>query len=256
MRDLFDVNGNRLNVPSTYTDYVVGPDMVRRPVKVTELGQLTYMQSFLIYNGHYYSIQQDGKIAEQDASFNVVRTANINIGHGNAFQLGANGVGYSSGWDDNKIYVVDLATLTVTDTIVLPTTGYTTGVLDEVRGLIYILQRDTYPETAESYNFIVYDYVNESIISTHKTDYAFAGLQACDYYDGRIIALHGFGGYNGVENGYHVLDTDGNTMAEYYIGSMAANEPEGVFIDRETSELYMSHRIGRTAVYKVYKITE
>ena len=111
MRDLYDVNGTRLNVPQTYTDYIVGPDMIRRPVKLTQLGLLQNVQSFLIYNGHYYSADHNGNIAEQDGNFTVLRTAVISIGHANALQLGSNGVAYASGWDDNKVYIVDLATL-------------------------------------------------------------------------------------------------------------------------------------------------
>lgn len=254
MRDLFDVNGTRLNVPQTYTDYIVGPDMIRRPVKLTELGQLSRVQSFLIYNGHYFSIDDKGSITEQDANFSVVRTAAISVGHGNAFQLGSNGVGYASGWDDNKIYIVDLSTLTVTGTIALPTSGYTTGVVDEARKCVYILQRDSYPTTNEYYNFIVYDYDGEEIISTRKTDYAFGGCQACDYHDGRIIVMSGFGGRYGVENRLHVLDVVGNTLAGYHFQTVGTYEAEGVFIDRETHVLYMSFLNGSAC--RVYRITE
>lgn len=219
-------------------NYVVGSNLLKRPVSVARLGALTYQQAFCKYDGKYYSI--DGSnIAEQDASFNVLRNVALSTGHGNALQLGTNGIAYASGWDDNEIYVVNLDDLTIDSTIVLPTTGYTTGVIDEVRNYAYIFQRDSRPDHEDNYNFIVYDLTNQQIISTRKI-LAYGAMQAADFFNDRIIVLNGLGN-SACPNGYRVFDTSGNILADYYFGDFSTTEPEGVCIDRDTHELYVSY---------------
>lgn len=229
-------------------NYVVGADLIKRGIAAKQVGWLTYKQAFCIYDGKYYSI--DGSnIAEQDQNFNLLRSNALNTGHGNSLQVGTGGKAYASGWDDNNIYVVDLSSLTITETISLPTTGYTTCVVDELRGLIYIFQRDSLPDTEANYNFITYDYINDAIISTKKT-LPFAAIQACDLYNDKIIALNGLG-TNGAPNGYRVYGISGEILAEYVLNAFASIEPEGVCIDRDSKELYISFVNGN-----IYSLTD
>ena len=217
--------------------YVIGSDMLKADVYAEKIGTLSQMQSFCVYDGKYYST--DGSnLTSQDSSFAVISTASVNLGHGNSLQLGSNGKAYASGWNDNKIYIVDLATMTVDESIDLPTTGYTTAVIDDKKGLAYIFQRDTYPTTEEQYNFIVYDYINEQTIKTTKTA-PFAALQSCDLYNDRIIVLNG-GGTSEMPNGYKVYDTSGNVLADYILPTFSTLEPEGVCVDRNTGKLMLS----------------
>ena len=154
-------------------------------------------------------------------------------------QLGHNGLCYISGWDDNKIYVVDLNSISLVNTINLPTTGYTTAVVDDLNNIAYILQRHSFPHTKENYNFIKYDLNNNQIISTTKTPNSFGGLQGCDLIDGKILVTYGLGGSNGIDNGYIMYDLNGSIIGEYIFGSKISDEPEGVFVDRDTKELYI-----------------
>ena len=218
--------------------YVIGPDLLRRPLQTERLGALTHLQAFCKYQGKYYSTN-GSSITEQDADFKVLRTAAVNVGHGNSLQLGRNGKAYASGWDDNKIYVVDLVTLSVESVINLPTSGYTTGVVDEERGLVYIFQRDSYPTTEAQHQFIVYDYRSGSIVSTGQT-IAFAALQSCDLYHDRIIAVNG-GGTADMPNGYRVFDLSGHVIASYILPAFDTLEPEGVCLDRDTGDLLLSY---------------
>lgn len=228
-------------------DYYESDTLAKTDVTLTELGSLKYSQSYCIYNGRYYST--DGSnIAEQNAGFTVLRDVAINLGHGNGLQLGSNGKAYASGWDDQTVYVVDLATLTVTRTITLPTEGYTTCVVDDVNGLVYIWQRPTRPNTESVYNFIVYDYINEEIVSTKETAVAFGAMQAADWYGDNFIVLNGLGTV-ALPNGYRIYNKAGDIIGEYVIGTQSAVEPEGVFADRETGELTMSY-----STKKIYRI--
>ena len=227
-------------------NYLVGPDLLKRTVSVTEMGALSYHQAFCRYNNKYYSI--DGSnIAVQDDAFAVEQTTTLNTGHGNSLQLGSGGIAYASGWNDNKIYKVDLENLTVTDVITLPTTGYTTGVVDEVNNIAYIFQRESYPDTEANYNFIVYDITNHQLKSTKKI-LAFGAMQSADFFDDKIFVLNGLG-TSACPNGYRVFDTDGNILAQYFIGAFSI-EPEGVCVDRDTHELYISN-----VSKKVFKLT-
>ena len=246
---IYDMSGNAINadLPLT-TDWYVGSDLIRKPIVLTELGSLKYLQSFCIYNGKYYST--DGShIAEQDSTFAVLRDVSINVGHGNSFQLGSNGKAYVSGWDDNKVYVVDLSTLTVTNTISLPTTGYTTCAVDDINEIVYIWQRSTYPSTEGTYNFIVYDYGNAQTISTTIVTKPFSAMQAVDMCMDLIIVLNGLG-TEVAPNGYRIYDKTGKVISEYIIGSKSSIEPEGIFVDRSTQEIYISY-----VDKKVYKIS-
>ena len=249
MAGIYDIDGNVLYQEKPIGEnYSIGPDFIRRPIELKPLGSVKYKQSFCMYNGKYYCT--DGShIAEYSSSFALLRDAAVNVGHGNAMQLGSNGIAYVSGWDDQKIYAVDLATLTVTRTITLPTTGYTTCAVDDVTQIAYIWQRDSQPNTNVRYNYIVYDYGNNQTIYTAVTSDAFGAMQAVDMFMDLIVVLNGLGGYGGVDNGYRIYDKQGNVISEYVIGSESTNEPEGIFVDRETREVYIC--FADKIIYKV-----
>ena len=229
------------------SSYVVGTDLMKRYIDVEYLGTLTYLQAFCIYDGNYYSIDGNN-ISVQDSSFAQTDSATLYTGHGNGLQLGNSKYAYASGWNDNKIYKVDLENLVVDSVITLPTTGYTTGVVDEAKNLAYIFQRDSYPDHEDNYNFIVYDLTNQQIVST-KQILAFGAMQSAELFNDRIFVLNGLGSST-CPNGYRVFDTNGNILADYYLGDFSTNEPEGVCIDRDNHELFISFVDKK--LYKVY----
>ena len=217
--------------------YVIGDNSVKTPIRVKSLGALTYAQSFCMYNGKYYSTDGDN-IGIQNASFSAVSTKALSVGHGNAFQLGHNGKAYISDWSNPTIYVVDMESLTIDSTIALPTTGYTTAVVDDLNGIVYIFQRNSYPDTVVNYNFIVYDYQNQQTKSTRIIN-AFSAMQAADFYNGRIAVLWGLGTASN-PSGMAIYNTSGDILAEFTLDIFKTAEPEGVFFDRETGEILVS----------------
>lgn len=228
-------------------NYVFGADMMRREVVVEELGNIYYGQAFCVYNGHFFST--DGShIAEQDENLNLVRTASVNVGHGNSFQLVSNGKAWASGWNDQKMYKVDLATLTIEQTITLPTTGYTTAAVDEDGGKMYILQRDTNPNYIGQYTWMVYDIQSGVIESSRKID-SFAALQSMDYYRGKIFMLYGIVPPN-APSGMRVYNTNGDVLAEFVLKVFANTEPEGICFDEDTYTLYVTNQ-----PKKLYKVS-
>lgn len=224
---VFDPNG-----------YYYGADFMKHPLRVKSIGTLSYLQAFCVYNGNYYSTN-GSNIAEQDENFAQLRSATISVGHGNSLQLGHNGKAYASGWDDQKVYVIDLVNLSVEATITLPTTGYTTAAIDDIRGYAYIFQRDSYPTSVATYNFIVYDYVNQQVISSRLLDEPFSAMQSCDYVDGKIIVAYG-GGTTALPSGVRTYNTSGDVLAVYSINAIATVEPEGVAFDRDDWRLLLS----------------
>lgn len=219
------------------SSYVIGADSIKQIVSTTSLGTLTYHQSFCMYDGKYYSTDGDN-IAVQNADFSAVSTTALSVGHGNAFQLGNAGKAYISGWNDNKVYVLNMSTIIIDSVINLPTTGYTTAVIDDLNHLAYIFQRSTSPSTVENYNFIVYDYQNDQIKSTRVIN-AFSAMQAADFYNGRIAVLWGMG-TTASPSGMAIYNTNGDILAEYTLSVFASAEPEGVFFKRDTGELLIS----------------
>lgn len=232
---------------TSFTNYAISSNFSKRKITLSALGQLTYAQSFLIYNNKYYSTN-GSNIGVQSSDFTSEQTVALSLGHGNGFCLGSSHYGYVSGWSDNTLYVVDLDTLTIDSTITLPTTGYTTCAVDDVKGLIYIFQRNDYPDTKTRYNLITYDYINQQTISTVQTSAEYAAMQACDIYRDRIIVLYGTG-IDAKPNAYIIYNTSGQILGEYIIGDHSTEEPEGVFIDRSTQNVLISYN-GRT-VYRI-----
>ena len=217
--------------------YSWGVDLIKRNVKTSELGLLTYLQSFCKYNEKYYSTNGTN-IAEQDSTFAVLRDVACSVGHGNSLQLVSNGKAWASGWDDQKMYRVDLATLAVDQTITLPTTGYTTCAVDEDNGLMYIFQRQTYPGTEAQYNFIKYDYVNEQVLSTRKIE-VFAAMQAVDYWQGKLMMTYGLG-TTAAPSGMRIYNTNGDVLATFDLAIFRSKEPEGIMFTRDKGELLVS----------------
>lgn len=233
-------------------DYMVDATFLKTNLVGTKyVGQIKGSQGFCKYDGYYYSSSGNGTLYKQDSSLTQVATASLALGHCNCLQLGHNGKAYASGWDDQKVYEVDLATMTITNTYTLPTTGYTTVAVDDMAGLMYIFQRDTSPGSAEeAYNFITYDYVNEQIVSSRKTPIAFGAQQGLDFVNGRIFVTYGLG-TNAIPNGYVVFDTNGNVLCEYVFNSFATSEPQGVIVDRDTYDIYI--KIDGTSLRKVIR---
>ena len=238
---------NNIPVPVNPNGYVYGADFLKKPLLFTLLGSVYHYQGFCRYNGYYYSV--DGSnIYKQDSDFNLVDQNTANTGHGNSFQVGADGYGYVSGWNDNKVYKIDFGTLSVVETITLPTTGYTTVAVDTVNGYMYIFQRDTYPSDEAAYNLIKYDYINDQIINTCKTSFKFAAMQACDFFEGKILVMYGLG-TNVAPSGMVVFNTSGDVLTRYYSSIIENTEPEGVCFDRDTKELLIS--LNSKAVYLI-----
>lgn len=74
-------------------------------------------------------------------------------------------------------------------------------------------------------------------------------MQACDFIDGKIFVVYGLGNLT-IPNGYIIMNTFGDIIGEYKIGTLTGTEPEGIFVDRSNYEVLISD-IDR----KVYKIT-
>jgi hypothetical protein len=223
--------------PEETNSFVIGTDLLKKPVYTKKIGVLTYLQAYCIYGGKYYST--DGaNIAEQGSDFSIIRSGAINLGHGNSFQLVSGGKAWASGWDDNKMYRVDLSTLTIDLTITLPTIGYTTAAVNEDAGLMYIFQRDTYPSTEAAYNFIVYDY-NNGIVKSTRTIESFAAMQGVDYYQGKILMVYGLGS-SAAPSGMRIYNTAGDVLSAFVLSVLDGREPEGICFDRDNLELSVS----------------
>lgn len=226
----------------TSNDYVLNASFIKQPVVTSLLGTLSNPQSFCVYNGKYYSTEGT-KLTVQNAAFEVEQEVSLDLGHGNSLQLGHNGLAYASGWNNNLVYVVNLETLAVVDTITIPHIGstetdYTTVAIDDINRIAYVFQRDTYPSTKTQYNFVVFDYANNNIVSTRKIK-EYAAMQACDYYEGKILVAYGLGTTE-APSGLFVCNTVGDILAEYKLGIFATVETEGVCIDRDTKQLLIS----------------
>lgn len=248
------VSGNILDaylkskMPTIVRDYLIGCMFEKTPITLTKIGVLQGYQSFCIYDSKYYST--DGSyIYEQDSTFELLSTTPLNVGHGNSFQLGNNGNAYISGWDDNNLYVINLNSKTIIDTITLPNLGYTTCAVDDINKIAYIFSRISRPGSDnENYTFTVYDYQNNKILLQKKTTKSFGAMQSCDFIDGKIIVTYGLGNTT-IPNGYFICDTNCNILGELIIDTFSTQEPEGIAIERSSKEMYISYLNG--SVYKI-----
>lgn len=234
-----DVNSIELEKVVSSDGYLIDSGFNKVIATTFPIGTLSGVQSFCKYNNKYYSANGTNLYVQAE-DFTVESTTALSLGHCNSFQLGHNGKAYASGWDDDTVYVVDLANKTITDTITLPVSGYTTVAVDDINKLMYIFHRTSTPTTEDYYDFVVYDYDNDQVISTKKITKAFAFMQSCDFVDGRIFAING-GGTSETPNGYRVFNTNGDVISEYFFGSYSTTEPEGVYFDRDTHELFISY---------------
>lgn len=217
-------------------DYVVGPDMVKRHVTATPTGhQISGYQSFCKYNGNYYSYA-DGILYKQDSNLNLLSTVEMDLGHGNSMQLDTNGHAYVSGWDDNKVYVVNLETMALVGHYDLPVSGYTTCAVDNENSLMYIFHRTSNPNNVGQYEFITWNYLNNQIISRKKIN-SFAAMQACDFLNGKIAVAYGL---NNTDQGIFVYNTSGDMLSSFKLTALNNTEPEGICIDRDTGTLMFS----------------
>lgn len=234
---------NFLSVATIYktgkgNDCSILADMIKRPVMVSKLGGLKYMQSFCVYNEKYYST--DGSnIGVQDFAYSEIESVALALGHGNSFQRGSSNIAYVSGWDDNSVYAVNLDTLTIIETYTTPTTGYTTVAVDDINKLMYIFQRDSRPDTAENYNFITYDYEHSQVVSQKKTTNKFGAMQACDFVDGKIFVAYGLG-TTSVPTGVAIYNTSGDIIGEYDLQTFSETELEGICYDSDRQILLIS----------------
>lgn len=218
-------------------DFVISADFQKKYLVTKRVGKLTNLQAFTFYNGYVYSVKE-GTISKQDKSFNAIDSKSALFGHANSIQLGSDSKAYVSGWNDNTVHVVDLDSMDVVDSISLPTTGYTTCAVDDIRRLCYIFQSDT-TNTWQPWTFIVYDYVNQKEEYRTKT-VPFANIQAVDYWDDRILLMHGLGS-DVSPSGMLVFNTLGQVVANYELQTVpSTTEYEGVCFDRETKNIYIS----------------
>ena len=217
----------------------IGSDLIPRKVSTTKIGRLTYNQSFCVYNGKYYST--DGShIAVQDSSFTQEDSADISTGHANAFQLGSSNLAYISGWNDHTVYVIDLDDLTLDSTISLPfTSGQEDAVIDDRNNMAYIIRSDDGTVSARNYEFVVYDLANSQIVMRKNIE-PFGWLQACDFFDGKVIVQYGGNDASGVLHGIRVYDTSGCLLSEIHLNVFTGSEPEGLCYDRTNRCLLVS----------------
>ena len=231
-------------------DFVIDSSLTKKPVTVAYLGNLVNTQSFCYYDGKYYCPNRlNNTLDVLDENFTVLQTVSLNLDHANAIHTGAAypNYGYVSGWDTQKVYVVDLDNLTIVNTINLPTTGYTTCAVDDVNGIMYIFQRDTASSAGNDfYNFIVYDYVNAEIVSSKKTYISYSAMQGVDFVCGKIIVPYGLGAdtISTIPHGMFVCDTSATILEEYHLQCLDQGEPESACWDEANMRLLVSVRIG------------
>lgn len=79
--------------------------------------------------------------------------------------------------------------------------------------------------------------VNEQTIKTAKT-ISFGAIQACDFYEDRIIVANGLG-TSAAPNGIRVYSVDGNVISTYHINTIT-DELEGICFDSDSGVLYVS----------------
>ena len=256
---IVDTSGNYIKTNFVVTgqktqNYIVGSDLLVRNVNVKKLGNLVNKQAFCYYDGKYYCPNNNNQtLTVLDESFATVETISIDLGHANGMQLGNvhPNYAYVSGWDDQKVYVLNLDTVTIVETITLPTTGYTTCAVDDVNGIMYIFQRESRPNTEEYYNLIVYDYVNQTEIRRSKTYLCFGAMQGAEFVDGKIIVLYGSPG-SSIPTGAFMCNTNGDILLTYHIKPFDDGEPEGVCWDKTNKCLLVSSYIsGTTQLFRI-----
>lgn len=220
-------------------DYAVSGFSKERKL-VTQIGTFPAgFQSFCIYNGDYYVIQEGHIYVFDGTTFAQKNHVELSFGHGNSFQLGSSNIAYISGWNDATVYSLNLDTLTIVTNYTIPVSSGETATVavDDVNMLMYIFKTSNYAAVAY-YDFLVYDYSNSQIISSKKITKPFSDMQSCQFVNGLIVALNGMGTTTR-PNGFRIYNTLGDILCEYFLNTISA-EPEGVFFDSSTNKLLIS----------------
>lgn len=214
-------------------NYVIEANMQKTPIAVEKLPyRISGYQAFCTYNNKYYST--NGKtIFVQNEDFDEITTASLSVGHGNTMQMGNANMCYISGWDDNKVYQVNLDTLTIANTFNLPINGYSNCIVDEINSIGYIIWRESIPETVEPWWFTKYNMLTNEIYFSKRIN-SFAGIQDADFVNGKIIVAYGL---SNTPNGIFVFNTNGDMIADYHLTSMNNIEYEGVDFNKTTHDL-------------------
>lgn len=220
-----DINIFR-NAHDNYNSYV-DASMISHPVMVDKTAhRVSGYQACCVYDNKYYSTDGNN-LYEQDSDFNLLSTTPMVLGHGNTMQMGLGSHCYVSGWDSDQVYVVDLATKAIVDTITLPLGAYNIAAIDEENNIAYIIYRASLPDTVAVWEFIKYDITNTVILDRKYIDH-FAAIQDCDFVDGKIMFAYGL---TSTPGGIFVYDTNGSKLCEYNLSSMNGVEYEGIFYD-------------------------
>ena len=220
--------------------YSIGCEMLKQTVYYEQkTGTLLYNQGFCFYDDKIYSVKE-GKLGIQDSSFNTIASVDVNIGHGNNIQLGNSNLAYVNGTTDHKVYIINLDTYEVVDSISLPfNTGYDSAVIDDINNMAYILHTESSGYGVDSvFTLTAYDLTNTEVLYTKKVPFTIRTFQATDFYNGNIILLAGDN--TNTDNYIYTIDLNGTALAETKLNIFASDEPEGVFVDRSTKELYVS----------------
>ena len=240
-----------ISKPNSLTNagYSYASDMVKHNVYCKQVGTLLCRQGFCKYDGKWYSVE-DGRIGVQDSSFNTISSTEINIGHGNDIQVGESNIAYINGATDHKVYAVNLDTLQIVDTINLPFEyGAEEAVIDEINNIAYILHTDEPSLTPpSSFIFVKYDLTNETIISTQQLSFKIENFQSAQLYEGKILLVAG--NNTNTNNRLYVLDLNGTIIGGMKLNIFADDEPEGVFYDADTGDLYISSYLKKLYLLK------
>lgn len=232
----FKENINEINF-SIEEDYFIDSKFNIEKVNFSYLGNLSFLQSFSFYNSNYYS--SDGKnLGIQNESLVSIGSIKIETGHSNSMQISPDGKAYISGWDDNRIYIVDLDNFN-TEIIELPINGYSTCAFDFYDKKAYIFYRSTYPTTNEFYRYMIYNFETKEIIDNKTLNFEFMVQQSCYYYDGYIYLLWGGSTYE-YSNGFVVIDEKGNMVESFHLNTFESYEPEGIYI-QDRNNIYISY---------------
>ena len=117
----------------------------------------------------------------------------MDCGHGNSCCYDAvNKNLYVFEWDTPYITPINMTGTPVKGTSInTGLTGYLAGAIDFDTMTAYIFQRDSYPDTEDYYNFIVFDISSNTVKSNTKTKIKMESVQDCKYKDGYIFCNWG-----------------------------------------------------------------
>lgn len=243
-----DIKTNVEDIVSLSGKYVVGPDLVKRKINISRIGTFStpsYFQDFIIYNNKYYCIDSAGNLRILNLDFTTDSTIQLDFSHGNSMQLGETNTAYISGWDDRKIYVLNLDSLTITNTIELPSSITYDGdvrfsaCVDDYNKIAYVFLRYGVNTTFDTYyTFFSFSITSGEVISRQRFPYAFNAIQGTDFYANKMIVSYGAGGTT--KSGLFICGKDGTMLADFEIDAMQGYEPEGVFFDKSTNRLLIT----------------